>query len=140
PFVWMISAAIRREREHCCDDAVIAIHGNPKDYVMALASLEEARLARIPVTLSFAENKHHLLNRIKRIMEKSVKTPSRIEKAIPALLLVLGLLCASWISIRTSEHEDHSRKTSATSILQDTTKKKNKATAKTQPKKDKVAT
>lgn len=138
PFVWMISVAIKREREHCCDDAVIAIHGNPKDYVMALASLEEARLARIPATLSFAENKHHLLNRIKRIMEKSVKTPLRIEKAIPALLIVLGLLCASWISIRTSEHEDHSGK-SFTATVQDTTKKKNKATVKTQSKKDKVA-
>ena len=138
PFVWMVSGIIKTEREHCCDDAVVAIHGNAKDYVIALAALEHARLERVPVSLSFAENKNQLLNRIKRIMEKSVKDHSGREKIIPALLLVLGLICASWISIRTSSHEDHSGPAVAATIPQDTTKKKNKS-GKTKTKEPRAA-
>jgi beta-lactamase regulating signal transducer with metallopeptidase domain len=134
PFVWAISGIIKREREHCCDDAVIAIHGNAKDYVTALASLEESRLSRVPISLSLAENKNQLLNRIKRIMERSVKNHPGREKVIPALLLVLGLFCASWISIRTSPHEDHSTRSVEKVVPQDTTKKKMKS-AKTKTKK-----
>ncbi|MEO5980504.1 MAG: M56 family metallopeptidase [Chryseolinea sp.] len=101
PFVWALSDMMRREREHCCDDAVLEVHGNPLAYVKALASLEEARLTRAGVALSLAEDKNHLLKRIKRIMEKSVQRYSGREKLVPAVLLVLGLMCASWLTIQT---------------------------------------
>jgi beta-lactamase regulating signal transducer with metallopeptidase domain len=81
PFVWVISGIIRREREHCCDDAVIALHGNPLAYAHALTALEEAKLSRAGIALSLAEDKNQLLNRIKRIMEKSVRTYSLAFKA-----------------------------------------------------------
>jgi beta-lactamase regulating signal transducer with metallopeptidase domain len=105
PFVWIISNIIRREREHCCDDAVIAIHGNPLVYAHALAALEEARLSRAGLALSFAENKNQLLNRIKRIMEKSVKPYSLRDRMVPLVLLVTGLICASWITITSGKFE-----------------------------------
>ncbi|HMG91693.1 MAG TPA: M56 family metallopeptidase [Chryseolinea sp.] len=100
PFVWMISGIIKREREHCCDDAVIALHGNPLAYAHALTALEEVRLSRAGFALSLAENKNQLLNRIKRIMEKSVKPYSLRERIVPAVLLITGLVCASWITIQ----------------------------------------
>jgi len=35
PAVWRISAVIRREREHCCDDLAVAISGDPHEYARA---------------------------------------------------------------------------------------------------------
>jgi len=105
PFVLTISGIIRQEREHCCDDAVVKSYGNPLAYVRALATLEETRSSKPGLTLSFAQDKNQLLNRIKRIMEESVKTYSGRERLIPVALLIIGLICASWITIQSREAE-----------------------------------
>src|SRR5215510_8139626 len=43
PAVWWISARIRQEREHCCDDVAIQICGDRLLYAQALIELERAR-------------------------------------------------------------------------------------------------
>ena len=68
PFVWLISRIIRREREHCCDDIVIANMSSPLPYAKALAMLENTRLEANNVALAATGNKQQLLGRIKRIM------------------------------------------------------------------------
>lgn len=101
PSVWILSEMIRREREFCCDDVVIGQYGSAGTYAKALVQLEEVRLSRHAFALSLAENKNQLLNRIRRIMEKSVKNYSgRSRMIVPAVLLTAGLLCASWLSIQ----------------------------------------
>jgi beta-lactamase regulating signal transducer with metallopeptidase domain len=100
PFIWTLSNHLRKEREYCCDDIVISQHGSSLAYAHALARLEEVRLSNNPFALGLAENKNVLLDRIKRIMEKSAKNYSGKDRMIiPAILLVAGLLCASWLSI-----------------------------------------
>jgi bla regulator protein blaR1 len=99
PFVWIISSRLRTEREHCCDDAVVNSGADARAYVYALASLEEVRMAS-PLVLSLAGNKNELLQRIKRLMEKSVRNYSLREKVAPILFLIVGLICASWFSIQ----------------------------------------
>lgn len=126
PFLWIISGIIRREREFCCDDTVIAKHGSALVYVRALAQLEEARLTNASFALSLAESKNQLLNRIKRIMEKSAKNYSGRDRLIPAVLLVVGLICASWLTI-TSEPEQYNRE--AAKQAADTVIKKNENSA-----------
>ena len=37
PAVWWLSARIRDEREHCCDDVAVAVCGDPVGYAAALA-------------------------------------------------------------------------------------------------------
>lgn len=103
PFVWILSTIIRNEREHCCDDAVVSRTGNAKLYAAALVQLEEARLSQAGIALSLAENKNLLLKRIKRLMEKSVKKYSGRDRIIPVALLVVGLMCASWLTMSRSE-------------------------------------
>lgn len=103
PFVWIISSWVRTEREHCCDDAVIAFHGNPLDYANALTRLEEVRVGNTGIALALSGNRRHLLGRIKRIMERSVKKYPARERIIPLILFVAGLTCASWLSIRPSD-------------------------------------
>lgn len=119
PFVWITSSIVRREREHCCDDAVLR-YSKPRTYATALAQLEEMRLNRAAFALSLAENKNQLLNRIKRIMEKSVKNYSSREKLIPVLLLITGLVCASWVTLHSQEPNRQETKV----VPADTTKKK----------------
>jgi bla regulator protein BlaR1 len=122
PFVWITSSLIRNEREHCCDDAVLK-YSNPRTYALALAQLEELRLSRHGLALSLAENKNQLLNRIKRIMEKSVKNYSSREKMIPVLLLITCLVCASWITLQSQEPA----KVETRVVPADTTKEKSES-------------
>ena len=126
PVVWIISGIMRREREHCCDDAVVKFNGNVKAYAFALASLEEVRLSEPGLSIPLGKNKNQLLNRIKRLMEKSVKNYSGRERMLPALLLAMGLICASWISIQTGRREASSIYASKQTVADDTTKKDRK--------------
>ncbi len=99
PFVWVLSEMMRREREHCCDDAVIAAGIDNRTYALTLATLEEIRHSKSGLALSLAGTKYALLHRIKRLMEKSAHTYSAREKFIPVILLVVGFACASWFTI-----------------------------------------
>ena len=127
PFVWIISEIVKREREHCCDDAVVQLHGNATEYARALTMLEEVRLTKAGLSLSLAKNKNQLLERIKRLMEKSVKSNHSRERIIPALLLVIGLACASWVTTQTGTKEINSRITHSHTVASDTTKKDKRA-------------
>ncbi len=70
PFIWLISATIRREREHCCDDMVVSCAASPLPYARALAILEHTRLGNgNGLVLAATGQKNQLLHRIKRIME-----------------------------------------------------------------------
>jgi bla regulator protein blaR1 len=120
PFVWMLSSRLRTEREHCCDDAVVMHGANAKAYVFALAMLEESRM-NTTLAVSLAGNKNELLERIKRLMEKSVKNYSLKERIVPILFLMIGLMCASWFSIQkgvdsTPEQKDEKVVAADTSI------------------------
>jgi TonB family protein len=65
PAVWWVSAQVRREREHCCDDAAVDVVGDRLTYVTALASIEEWRQAP---TTALAATGGHLLSRVQRIL------------------------------------------------------------------------
>lgn len=107
PFVWAVSAMIRTERENCCDDEVIK-HSNALAYAHALTHLEELKLSHASLTVSLADNKNQLLKRIKRIMERSVQNYSLKERLVPVVLLVVGLICASWLTIKSPNVDDES--------------------------------
>jgi bla regulator protein blaR1 len=122
PFVWMISVLIRREREYCCDDIVLARHGSALVYAKTLTQLEEIRLSNPAFGLSLAQNKNQLLNRIRRIMENSAKNYSGREKVIPAAVIVAGLVCASWLTL-SADAKTIQEKTNETEIAADTSKR-----------------
>ena len=73
PALWWLSARVREEREHCCDDlAVQACGGDGRILAQALAHVEELRLtqsAQTPVlAMAFAAKRQHLLHRVRRVL------------------------------------------------------------------------
>lgn len=121
PFVWIVSSMVRTEREHCCDDAVVR-HGYALTYAQALASVEALRFANTSLAMSLAGNKNQLLKRIKRIMEKSVQHYSVRERMVPVVLLVVGLACASWMTLKPEQQQAPEESTAAGMLASDTTK------------------
>ncbi len=47
PMIWVVSAWVRREREHCCDAAVVAHTRQPRAYAQLLVALAE-QISRTP--------------------------------------------------------------------------------------------
>lgn len=124
PFVWMISAWIRDERENCCDDRVLSEGYSPQLYAKTLVELETSREHTGGLALALTGNKNQLLNRIKRIMEHSTKNQNGKEKFIPLVLVALGLVFASWLSINPNEETDAMEQDSVKrAAVADTTKK-----------------
>lgn len=89
PAVWWISAQLRKEREHCCDDIALKEAGGAVDYARALTALEEWRAAPCP---SVAANGGPLLARVHRLLGL---VPARSGNGLPLFagcVLVLGVL------------------------------------------------
>lgn len=78
PAVWWISARIAEEREHCCDDAVVARSG-VRDYVLALLALEEARTP----ALALGAGGGSLLGRVRRLVDPPGAHPPPRRGSLP---------------------------------------------------------
>ena len=69
PAVWWISRQIRREGEHCCDDAAVAACGNAVSLAQALSSLEQARaVGRLELAAVGSPDAAGTLDRVRRIV------------------------------------------------------------------------
>ena len=66
PAVWWMSRTIRTERENCCDDLVVEISGNAREYAVVLAALEETRCAGREPALAITGG--NLMKRIRRLL------------------------------------------------------------------------
>ena len=67
PAVWWVSAQVRQEREHCCDDLAVAACGDVLTYARALTALEELRCAE--PQFAVAASGGSLLVRIQRLLQ-----------------------------------------------------------------------
>ena len=81
PFLLKLSDLIREEREACCDAIAVNVTNNKVGYVQALVAFGEYSTTSAPL-LAFAGSKHHLLQRVKRILYNQNKKPGFMEKTI----------------------------------------------------------
>jgi len=88
PAVWWISHVLRTEREHCCDDLVVAHRVDARAYAAALARLEHNRA--VAYEAAMAANGGHLMGRIRRLLNE----PERPRTAAGPVLAI-GLLLAT---------------------------------------------
>lgn len=87
PAVWWLGKRIRVEREHCCDDAAVALCGSPVVYARALARLAELKPAP---RFAMALNGSPLVERVARLLG-SGSTP----RTLRAANLSAGVFCLS---------------------------------------------
>jgi len=99
PAVWWLSAQIRAEREHCCDDLAVAASGDVLTYARALAELESARPAHFKAAL--AANDGSLVRRIRRLIDPAAHAPSRPGAAW--VLSVLLLVAIGGVAMRAAQ-------------------------------------
>jgi len=99
PAVWWVSARIRMEREHCCDDAAVSLTGDLRTYANALVTLEELRASRLAI--SVAATGGELLPRIRRILgEPTMYAAQHRTAAWLAGALALTLVAAPFAFAR----------------------------------------
>lgn len=117
PFIWWITKNIRLEREHCCDDLVIASQVQPLQYAKALVALEEYRLTVNALAMAAADNKQHLFHRIKRIMEMKTKNINYTQKLLAVMIIALGLVTIAWLNPIQARAKKTVKKTPAPEVL-----------------------
>jgi beta-lactamase regulating signal transducer with metallopeptidase domain len=99
PGVWWLSARIRMEREHCCDDIAVRTSGDRRTYVQALVELERKRQTA-PV-LSVAATGGSLVQRVHRILGLKTSTADWQSAAATLVFVLVWLVAGSWQSAGT---------------------------------------
>ncbi|TDO73423.1 BlaR1 peptidase M56 [Flavobacterium chryseum] len=78
PFIWF-SNLIKNEREKCCDDAVLEITHNKKDYISALYYCAAIDIENPALSLGFSGNREVLLERVERILLEDQNDISKVN-------------------------------------------------------------
>lgn len=95
PAIWWISARIREEREHGCDDMALRLCEDSLTFAKALANLENVNASTPALSLSITGKKTHLLQRIQRLLGQPRKKPEFMEGFLAACVLMASLLAVS---------------------------------------------
>lgn len=83
PAVWWVSRIVRRERELCCDDMVVAATSDAITYAKALAALEQHRSTQFALAATDAL----LMQRIHRLLGKRAANSASAMAAIVFVML-----------------------------------------------------
>lgn len=106
PAVWWLSSRLRAEREHCCDDLVVAALGNRVEYGRALLAIEELRGRESVLALGASDGR--LLARVRRIVGFTTDSPagspwSAISVVVLSLVFIGAMSVLSWRSFAESQ-------------------------------------
>ena len=88
PFIWLISKAIRDEREHASDDKAISLGISAPEYAQTLASVYNYAINRQEFTMSFASRNKLTLKRIQRIMKTQTNNNNKL---IVTMIFVIAI-------------------------------------------------
>lgn len=117
PAIGWLSARVRAEREHCCDDVAVALTGNRVALAQALAALETFRTLPTPaLALAFGGRKTPLLDRVRRVLG-GVETHSTPRQN--AWVIGLCLLLAGGLAIGQSNHPPRPEASSQPVVIPD---------------------
>jgi uncharacterized protein (TIGR03435 family) len=95
PAVWWLSARIRTEREHCCDDVALSVCGDAVSYAEALLELDSRRRAH--TALAIAATGGTLVTRIRRLLGAPAVDHPRSSGGV-MLAGVVALVCVAGAS------------------------------------------
>ncbi|MBC7816110.1 MAG: M56 family metallopeptidase, partial [Planctomycetaceae bacterium] len=109
PAVWWLSRQIRVEREHCCDDLVVASLGNRVEYGRALLAIEELRGRSTVLALGATDGL--LLSRIRRIVgfnsDRAANSPWSVLCLVTSCLAaVFGVSVLGWNGLAETNRDE----------------------------------
>lgn len=87
PALWFLSAEIRQEREHCCDETAMQVNGDRLLLVKTLTSIQENSRV-MPLAMAFGRKKMSFLERVQHILGVNQKRSHAKE----SLWLLGGLM------------------------------------------------
>ncbi|HEY3221541.1 MAG TPA: M56 family metallopeptidase [Gemmatimonadales bacterium] len=95
PAVWWVSARVRQEREHCCDDLAVAACGDARFYATALFTMEQLRLA---APLAVAASGGSLVGRVRRLVlpPAGATFPRWLAGVVGVGLAMAGVIGGDW--------------------------------------------
>ena len=114
PMVWIVSGWVRREREYCCDELVVARTRQPQAYAEVLVTLAEKLSENVPRSSWLAHpqavsslTERPLVARVRRILKKEEQSMQVSRKAVGLVLVTLLALAvigpplslADWASV-----------------------------------------
>jgi beta-lactamase regulating signal transducer with metallopeptidase domain len=103
PGVWWVSARIRQEREHCCDDAAVAVCGEATAYAEALATVAAGRLRGAALSIGAADGS--LLGRIHRLVDLPREEQPHAFSGLVVVALGLALVAGTMVLSRPASAE-----------------------------------
>ena len=92
PATWWVSGAVRAERENCCDDVVVAMTGDARDYAATLATLEASRWTVREPALAAAGGS--LIRRIRRLRRQPEGPRGAVAPVLTGSLLLVSAAVA----------------------------------------------
>ena len=96
PAVWWLSARIRTEREHCCDDVALSVCGDAVSYAEALVELESWRT--VHSRLAIAATGGTLMTRVRRLLGAPADDRPRSFGAMVVAGVVALVICVAGAS------------------------------------------
>ncbi|TAN24256.1 MAG: M56 family metallopeptidase [Acidobacteria bacterium] len=88
PAVWWLSQQVSEEREHCCDDAAVAVCGDRALYARALVDLAARQTAARVPSAAMAAGGGSLSHRVTRLLGHPAASRARMLRTAVALLLI----------------------------------------------------
>ncbi len=96
PAVWYVSHRIRAEREHCCDDTVVRLHGSVRDYADSLVRLASQGRQPVPAAgVAAGGEPSRLVMRVLRLLEGPEQARVRLLRGRG----LLGLLLVAFLGL-----------------------------------------
>jgi ankyrin repeat protein len=92
PVTYWMSNLANQEREHCCDEMVVALTGERESYATTLIHLQEQNLQHMKTTLSISGTRSSFSGRIMRVLNHSFASANRFREGFAtAFMLIAGL-------------------------------------------------
>lgn len=99
PFIWLSGKLINMEREHACDDLVLAKTGTPVAYAHTLLKLEILKANGKPnLSMAATGQGQHLYHRIKRITDMKTNYMNAKQQFFAITLGIATIISVAWIS------------------------------------------
>jgi uncharacterized protein (TIGR03435 family) len=103
PAIWWLSARIRDEREHACDDIAVELCGDPVRYAAALTELESWRIGQMDLVA--AATGGSLATRVRRILRIETPHQTHVSSSTIGIALIAGALTTSALLAQTESAE-----------------------------------